>query len=103
MQHDDHFVNYGPIYSKTDDKAGYAMGRGYLVIDKSLPRWQRWLRNHDVDSQSIAYSDKRPSKESAAQFLMISLFCFSLVKISISIKLTMDFKCTVLTQLAASS
>ena len=32
IQHDVHFVNYGPIYSKTDNKAAYALGRGYLVI-----------------------------------------------------------------------
>ena len=29
----------GPIQSKIDDKAGYALGRGYLVIDKALPQW----------------------------------------------------------------
>ena len=37
-QHDVHFVNYGPIYFKIDDKAAYALGRGYLVIDGSLPQ-----------------------------------------------------------------
>ena len=37
-QHDVHFVNYGPIYFKIDHKAGYALGRGYLVIDRSLPQ-----------------------------------------------------------------
>ena len=31
VQHDVHFVNYG-----TDDKAGYVVGRGYLVIDWSF-------------------------------------------------------------------
>ena len=35
---DVHFVNYGPIYFKIDDKAGYDLGRGYLVIDRSLQR-----------------------------------------------------------------
>lgn len=38
IQHDAHFVNYVPIYSKIDNKAGHALGRGYLVINKSLPR-----------------------------------------------------------------
>ena len=38
MQHDVHLVNYGPISSQIDHKAGYALGRGYLVIDRSLPR-----------------------------------------------------------------
>ena len=31
-QHDFHFVNYGHIWSKTDNKAGHALGRGYIVI-----------------------------------------------------------------------
>ena len=31
--------------SEIDDKAAYALGRGYVVIDKSLPQRQRWLRN----------------------------------------------------------
>ena len=34
MQHDVHFVNYGPIYLKIDVEAGYASGRGSLLIDK---------------------------------------------------------------------
>ena len=37
-QHDADFINYGPIYFKIEDKAGYALGRGYLVIDRSLPQ-----------------------------------------------------------------
>ena len=37
-QHDVHFVNYGPIYFKIDNKAGYALGWGYLVIERSLQR-----------------------------------------------------------------
>ena len=37
-QHDVHLVNYGPIYLKIDHKAGYALGRGYLLIDRSLPQ-----------------------------------------------------------------
>ena len=36
-QHDVHLVNYGPIYFKIDNKAGFALGRGYLVTDGSLP------------------------------------------------------------------
>ena len=35
-QRDVHFVNHGPIYSKIDDKAGYALGWGYCVLDKSF-------------------------------------------------------------------
>lgn len=27
--HDVHFVNYGPILSKTENEAGYALGLGY--------------------------------------------------------------------------
>ena len=38
IQNDVHFINYGPIYSKIDDKAEYALGRDYLVIDRLLPR-----------------------------------------------------------------
>ena len=38
IQHDVHFVNYGPIYFKIDNKAGYALGRGYLVINRLLPK-----------------------------------------------------------------
>ena len=38
IQHDVHLVNYGPILSQIDHKAGYALGRGYLVFDRSLPR-----------------------------------------------------------------
>ena len=34
-QHDDNFVNYRPVYFKTDHKAVYVLGRGYLVIDRS--------------------------------------------------------------------
>ena len=37
IQHDVHFVNYGPIYFKIDYKAGYVFGRGYLVIHRLLP------------------------------------------------------------------
>ena len=32
IQHDVHFVDYGPSYFKIDDKVGRALGRGYLVI-----------------------------------------------------------------------
>ena len=34
-QHDAHFVNYGPVYLKIDDKVRYALGRGYLLILRS--------------------------------------------------------------------
>ena len=40
MQHHVHLVNYCPILFKYDDKEGYALGRGYVVIDKSLP-WRQ--------------------------------------------------------------
>ena len=36
IQHDVHFLNYGPIYFKIDNKAGYTLGRGFLVTDRSL-------------------------------------------------------------------
>ncbi len=39
IQYDVHLVNYGPVLSKIDDKAGYTLGHGYLIIDKSPP-WQ---------------------------------------------------------------
>ena len=32
IQHDVHFVNYDPIYFKIDNKAGYAIGRGYMLM-----------------------------------------------------------------------
>lgn len=32
IQNDVHFVNYCYVLSKTDDKAGYALGHGHLVI-----------------------------------------------------------------------
>ena len=37
-QHDVHLINYGPIYFKIDNKAGYDLGQGYLGIDRWLPR-----------------------------------------------------------------
>lgn len=36
IEHGVHFVSYGPIYSKTDDKVGNDLERGFLVIDMSL-------------------------------------------------------------------
>ena len=35
-QNDVVFLNYGPIYFIIDDKAAYGLGRGFLVIDRSL-------------------------------------------------------------------
>jgi len=35
MQNKIHFKNDGPIQRKIDDKARYALGRGYRVIDRS--------------------------------------------------------------------
>lgn len=43
MQRDVHFVNYGLIYSKTDDKAGYALGWGYHAIDKLQSQCVLWF------------------------------------------------------------
>ena len=37
-QHDVHLVNYDLISLKIEDKAEYALGRGYLVIDRLLPQ-----------------------------------------------------------------
>ena len=51
IQHDVHFVHYGPIYFKIDDKAGYALGWDYLVA---------------VQCSVHAYNTKRHSKESAS-------------------------------------
>ena len=34
-QHDVHFVNYGAIYFKIDDKAGDALGFGYMLMFQS--------------------------------------------------------------------
>ena len=45
IQLDVHFVNYVPISFKLDNKAGYDLGRGYLVIEKLLPQQQHWLGN----------------------------------------------------------
>lgn len=36
QRHNVYFESFGPIYSKLDDTAGYALGRGYHVVDKSL-------------------------------------------------------------------
>lgn len=36
IEHCVHFVNYDPIYSKTEDKAGYYLGQDNLVINKLL-------------------------------------------------------------------
>lgn len=33
IQYDDYLVNDGPIQRKIDGKPGYALGRGYLMID----------------------------------------------------------------------
>lgn len=33
IQHDAHFVSYGPICRQIDDKARCALGHGYCVID----------------------------------------------------------------------
>lgn len=32
------FVNYGPVLSNIDDKAGYASGHDHCVIDELLPQ-----------------------------------------------------------------
>ena len=37
-QQDIHLVDYGPVEIKTQIKALHALGRGYLVIDRSLPQ-----------------------------------------------------------------
>ena len=42
-----HFVNQGPVYSKVDDKVGFALGRGYFVTvwpPQLHPQFQIWLR-----------------------------------------------------------
>lgn len=36
MKHYVHFVNFGPVWSEIHDKAGSALGRGNLEINKSL-------------------------------------------------------------------
>ena len=40
-QHDVHFVNYGPIWSKVDNTARYALERGCLVSDRSLTQYRQ--------------------------------------------------------------
>lgn len=37
IRDDTHYVHYGAIKSKIDDKAGYASGCGYFMKDKLLP------------------------------------------------------------------
>ena len=37
IEHDVHFVNYGSMYLKIDNKSAYALGWGYLVTDMLLP------------------------------------------------------------------
>lgn len=37
MEPDVHYIKYGPLDIETDDKAGCALQRGYLTIDKTLP------------------------------------------------------------------
>ena len=66
IQHGVHFVN-GPIYFKIDDKAGYALGRGHFVIDRSIPE-------RAVMTCSVSSGTKRHSKESASS--KYSNLCF---------------------------
>lgn len=44
IQHDAHFVNQGPVYSKVDDKVGFALGRGYFVT--VVTKLYMWLGLH---------------------------------------------------------
>ena len=59
---------YGPIWSKIEQKAGYAVGRAYLVIDGSLPR--SVIVSHSAFGSWIR-SMKRCAKESASSKYII--------------------------------
>lgn len=59
IRHDFHFVNYDPIYSKKDIKAGYALGCGYLMTDKLLLQYLLGFTsrsNQDIFSSSDLFS-----------------------------------------------
>ena len=49
IQYDVHFVNYAPTLSKIDNKASSALGRGYLLIDKSLPHLSTDSQSESID------------------------------------------------------
>lgn len=63
IKQDVHFENYCPIWSKRDDKAGYALGHCYLLIDKSLPQRILWCSvRSNQDRGSNAYPPEPPSR-----------------------------------------
>ena len=68
-QHDVHLVNYAHIYIKIADKAEYALGRGYLVIDRSLP--QRAV----MSCSAIWFMDVE-LKDTPRSRLPVGTFCF---------------------------
>lgn len=49
MHHSVHLVSYGPISSKTVNKAGHALGHGYAVIEKLVAQCVLgiWVRPND--------------------------------------------------------
>ena len=53
-QHGVHLVNYGHIYGKIDNQAWYALGLGYLVVDKLLTWHVLWFSVRS--SQDILHS-----------------------------------------------
>ena len=64
IQHDVHLVNYGPIYSKIDNKAGYALGRGYLVIDRTT------VSSHVLFSRLFARNTKKLQGSASSKYII---------------------------------
>ena len=60
IHHDVLCVNYGPIESKIEDKAGCASGRGLLVTDKSLP-WRVSSSQSDPRRKSSPSPARHPN------------------------------------------
>ena len=96
IKHDAHFVNYGPIYCKIDNKAGYALGQRYLVTDMLLPQQAVLL----VQCSVHGCRTKRHSKELASSKYIMFYACFLLAKISILITIIVN-KCNLLTKLVS--
>lgn len=69
------FSNGGPIYSKKDDQAGNALGRGYLVVNlgqihpsllQSLTHWSKyrhfWLQQTKSDDPNANLEARTQTK-----------------------------------------
>ena len=63
IQHGVNFVKYASFYFKIDNKAGHALGRGYLVSDRSPP-WRAGLSCSAVRFMDEAQKDTSESASS---------------------------------------